>query len=296
MMSEASLLNDRGVIKVTGPDATTFLHRLLTNSMLDMATGEGRFTGLLSPQGKLLFDFLVTPVSEGAAAGYLIDCVKEQVAELIKRLNFQKLRAKLTIEDLSASLAVAALWGGAPPEQFAEKFGGVAFQDPRDAALGYRLIAAPAALAEIATAAEEAYEAHRIACGTPKGGVDFVYGDSFVHDVNLDYLHGVDFKKGCYVGQEVVARVHFRNSARKRIVKIHFDGPTPAAGTEVKAGETSIGQISSTAGSEGLATLRIDRLEEAKAAGTAVTAGNASLEINLPAQFIADAAGVEKRL
>ena len=130
----------------------------------------------------------------------------------------------------------------------------------------------------------------------PKGGVDFLYGDAFVHDINLDFMNGVDFKKGCYVGQEVVARVHFRKSARKRIVKIHFDGPAPAPGTPVMAGETAIGQIGSTAGTEGLATLRIDRLEEARAEGAPIKAGEATLAINVPAEFIAAAAGVEKRL
>ena len=94
-----------------------------------------------------------------------------------------------------------------------------------------------------------------------------------MHDVNLDLMNGVDFKKGCYVGQEVVARVHYRNSARKRIVKIHFDGPAPAQGTQITAGETNIGQVGSTAGEEGLAMVRLDRLEEARAAGVALKAG-----------------------
>ena len=135
-----------------------------------------------------------------------------------------------------------------------------------------------------------------IAQGVPKGGVDFTYGDAFVHDINLDVMNGVDFKKGCYVGQEVVARVHFRKSARKRIVKIHFDGPAPEPGTQIMAGETNIGQLGSTAGAEGLATLRIDRLEEARAAGAVVKAGDAAVDVTVPPEFLAAAAGVEKRL
>ena len=116
----------------------------------------------------------------------------------------------------------------------------------------------------------------------PKGGVDFAYGDAFVHDVNLDSMNGVDFKKGCYVGQEVVARVHYRNSARKRIVKIHFDGPAPAPGTQIMAGETKIGQAGSTAGDNGLAMVRLDRLAEARAAGVALKAGDVAVEVTLP--------------
>jgi folate-binding protein YgfZ len=126
--------------------------------------------------------------------------------------------------------------------------------------------------------------------------VDFVYGDTFVHDVNLDQLHGVDFKKGCYVGQEVVARVHFRKSARKRIVKVHFDGAAPVSGTPIMAGESAIGQVGSISGSEGLASLRIDKLEEAQAAGIPLKAGEATAAFTVPEVLIDTASGVEKRL
>jgi tRNA-modifying protein YgfZ len=271
----ASLLADRGVIKVAGGEATAFLHRLVTNSMLGMRQGEGRYAAILTPQGKLLFDFIVVPLPEGPEAGYLLDCVKDQVAEFLKKLNFQKLRTKVAIEDQSDRLAVAALWGDAEPREF----DGVGFADPRLPALGFRIIAAPASLAKFATAPQDVYEARRIALGVPKGGVDFAYGDAFVHDADLDWLNGVDFQKGCYPGQEVVARVHFRNSARKRILKVRFDGPVPLPGSEVMMGEVSIGQVGSTAGSEGLAMLRLDRLEDARSAGIRLKAGEASLDV-----------------
>jgi folate-binding protein YgfZ len=288
----ASLLADRGVIKVAGADATTFLHKLVTNSVQNIAPGESRFSGLLTPQGKLLFDFIVVPLPEGPETGYYFDCVKEQAADLVKRVNFHKMRAKITVEDVSASLGVAAFWGGEAPSGIE----GTVYKDMRSPDMGYRVIAAPEVLAKLAEPQEAAYEAHRVAQGVPKGGLDYVYGDTFVHDVNLDFQNGVDFKKGCYVGQEVVARVHFRKSARKRIVKVHFDGPVPASGTQIMAGEVAIGQIGSIAGSDGLATLRLDRLEEAKTAGTAVKAGDATVEAIVPPEFIETAAGVEKRL
>ncbi len=271
----ASLLADRGVIKIAGGEATTFLHRLVTNSMLGMRLGEGRYAALLTPQGKLLFDFFVVPLPEGIDAGYLLDCGKDQVPELLKKLNFHKLRAKIAIEDQSDQLAVAALWGDAEPRQF----DGVGFADPRLPALGFRLIDAPAKLAAFAHDPLAAYEARRIALGVPKGGIDFPYGDTFVHDADLDWLNGVDFQKGCYPGQEVVARVHFRNSPRKRVLKVRFDGPPPAPGSEVMMGEIGIGRVGSIAGSEGLAMLRLDRLEDAKSAGTRLMAGEASLEV-----------------
>ena len=272
------LLGDRGVIQMEGADATGFLQRLITNSVLNIPKGEGRYAGLLTPQGKLLFDFFVVLLPEGPDAGYLIDCASEQSADLVKRLNLHKMRAKIAIEDQSESFAVAAIFSG----EVAAGVEGVVYRDTRAAGMGLRIIAPRAALAKLDLADPSRYEAQRIAQGVPKGGVDFVHGNAFVHDVNLDLMNGVDFKKGCYVGQEVVARVHYRNSARKRVVKIHFDGPAPAQGTHITAGETNIGQVGSTAGVEGLAMVRLDRLEEARAAGVALKAGDVAVDVTLP--------------
>lgn len=272
------LLGDRGVIEVAGAGATDFLQRLITNSVLNIPKGEGRYAGLLTPQGKLLFDFFVVPMPEGPEAGYLIDCADEQTADLVKRLNLHKMRAKIAIEDKSEKFAVAAAFGG----KVAAGLEGLVYRDSRAPHMGLRAIAPREALAKRNRAEASRYEAHRIAQGVPKGGVDFRYGDAFVHDVNLDLMNGVDFKKGCYVGQEVVARVHYRNSARKRIVKIHFDGPAPAQSTQITAGDTNIGQVGSTAGSFGLAMLRLDRLAEARAAGVALKAGDVAVDGVVP--------------
>jgi hypothetical protein len=290
-MANSAFLSDRGVLKLAGGDATNFLHKLVTNSVLNIAPGESRYSGLLTAQGKLMFDFFVVPLPEGPDAGYLVDCLREQSADLAKRLNFHKMRAKITIEDQSEAFGVAAFWGDGAPTGI----DGVVYRDMRAPDMGLRVIAPRASLADLGSD-EASYEAHRVAQGVPKGGVDFVYGDTFVHDANLDRLNGVDFKKGCYVGQEVVARVHFRNSARKRIVKIHFNGPTPGQGAQIMAGEITIGQVGSTAGSEGLASLRLDRFEDAKAAGAAAQAGGVAVDVTVPPEFIETAAGVEKRL
>lgn len=292
MSGQVSLLNDRGIIEVAGAEAAGFLQRLITNSVLNIPQGEGRYSGLLSPQGKLMFDFFVVPLPEGAETGYFFDCARAQAGDLIKRLNLHKMRAKIAIEDKSEQLGVAAIFDGEAPAGVE----GVVYRDMRAPGMGLRLIAPREALARLPEAGEAAYEAHRVAQGVPKGGVDFTYGDAFVHDVNLDAMNGVDFKKGCYVGQEVVARVQFRKSARKRVVKIHFDGPAPAPGTEIRAGEINLGQLGSTAGAEGLATLRIDRLEEARAAGAVIKAGEATVDVTVPPEFFAAAAGAEKRL
>jgi folate-binding protein YgfZ len=279
MHGKVSVLHDRGVIELAGAEAAGFLQRLITNSVLNIPQGESRYSGLLSPQGKLLFDFFALPMPGGPDTGFFFDCVRAQAGDLVKRLNLHKMRAKIAIADKSGEFGVAAVFGGEIPAGIE----GLTYRDTRAPDMGLRIIAPHAALARLKDASEAAYEAHRIAQGVPKGGIDFVYGDSFVHDANLDLLNGVDFKKGCYVGQEVVSRVHFRKSARKRIVKIHFDGEAPAQGTEIMAGEKSIGQLGSTAGAEGLASLRIDRLDEARAAGTPVMAGNVVIDVTAPA-------------
>ncbi len=279
MDSSVCFLADRGVVEVAGADAAGFLQRLITNSVLNIPRGEGRYAGLLTSQGKLLFDFFVVPLPEGPEAGYLIDCASEQTPELVKRLNLHKMRAKITIEDKSEKFAVAAIFGG----DAATSVDGIFYRDTRAPGMGLRVIVPRGdALAKLDCEDPSRYEAHRIAKGVPKGGVDFRYGDAFVHDVNLDLLNGVDFKKGCYVGQEVVARVQYRNSARKRTVKIRFDGSAPAQGTQIMAGETNIGQVGSTTGEEGLAMVRLDRLEEARVAGVALKAGDAAVDVILP--------------
>ncbi len=272
------LLPDRGVLAVSGEDAESFLNRLLTNSVLAMRPGEARFAALLSPQGKLLFDFFV--VREGD--GFLLDCGREQAADLARKLTMFRLRAKVAVADRSGELGVAAVWNSVLMEA-----PGRAFRDPRHDRLGYRIVAAPDALASL-EGDSAAYEAHRIACGVPRGGVDFVYGDTFVHDANMDLLHGVDFAKGCYVGQEVVSRVHHRNSARRRVVRLHGYGKAPAIGDKVEAGAAALGAITSLAGEEALATLRIDRLAEAQATNTPVTVGETLVAVSLPV-----ASGVE---
>ena len=139
--------------------------------------------------------------------------------------------------------------------------------------MGWRMIAPPSELEVLGNHGEAAYEAHRIACAVPRGGLDFPWGDAFPHEANMDRLHGIDFRKGCYVGQEVVSRVEHRGLARKRIVGVRLDGPAPAIGAEIHAGEIAIGAMGSSAGEAGLAMLRLDRAQEALGAGVKLTCG-----------------------
>ncbi|WP_099900809.1 YgfZ/GcvT domain-containing protein, partial [Methylobacterium frigidaeris] len=206
-----ALLPDRTVVAVTGADASSFLQGLLTCNVETLPEGEARLGALLSPQGKILFDFLVSRAPDG----FRLDVARDRVTDLVKRLTLYRLRAQVTIEVLP--LAVVAGWGAEAPSP--------ALRDGRLADLGWRLYLpedeAPATDADAA-----AYAAHRIGLGVPEGGTDFALGDAFPHEALMDQLGGVDFKKGCYVGQEVVSRMQHRGTARTRIVPlIYRDGP-----------------------------------------------------------------------
>ncbi|MGC1552793.1 MAG: folate-binding protein [Bradyrhizobium sp.] len=280
---KAAFLPDRGVVKVTGETARDFLNGLITTDTARLQPGSGRFGALLTPQGKIIVDFLITEAPSGHGGGFLIDCPKVLAQALTDKLSFYRLRAKVGIENLSDSLGVLAVWDGdvaLKPD--------LTFADPRNTRLGLRILV-PAALAQKAAdliGAElvdsSAYEAHRIAVGAPRGGLDFIYGDAFPHETNMDRLSGVDFDKGCYVGQEVVSRMQHRGTARTRTVRVLLDGPAPEPGSAITAGDKSVGTMGSAADHHGLALIRIDRASEALEAGTPLAAGGLSIRITEP--------------
>ncbi|MBB4370948.1 hypothetical protein GGD63_003745 [Bradyrhizobium sp. cir1] len=278
---KSAFLPDRGVIKIAGEDARNFLNGLITTDVDRLEPGLGRFGALLTPQGKIIADFLITEVPAGHGGGFLIDCPKALADTLATKLKFYKLRAKVTVESLD--LGVLAAWGGqlaAQPD--------LAFADPRNAELGTRILI-PEDLkqklsdligAELVDAAE--YEAHRIALGVPRGGLDFMYSDAFPHETNMDRLAGVDFDKGCYVGQEVVSRMQHRGTARTRSVKVLLDDISPEVGVSVMAGDKSVGTMGSSAQGKGIALVRIDRVADALDAGQPLTAGGLALRLAEP--------------
>jgi hypothetical protein len=274
MHKKAAMLEDRGVISVSGEDATSFLQGLLTNDVERLEPSEARYAALLTPQGKILFDMIVVRAAGGEEPSYLIDCAAAQAADLAKRLGFYKLRAKVAVADVSADRAVAALWSAEPAT-----VEGLLYADPRDSRLGSRAIMARPIAAAVGLAHANEYEALRIAVGAPKGGLDFAYADAFPHDANLDLLHGVDFDKGCYVGQEVVSRMKHRGAARKRVARVKLAGPAPAPGTPVMDRELAVGALGSSSGREALALLRLDRAEEAMAAGRTLSAGGVGVAL-----------------
>ena len=266
-----ALLPDRTVVAVSGPDALPFLQGILTCNIETLPEGEARLGALLTPQGKIQFDFLVSRSDDG----FRLDVAAERVADLVKRLGLYRLRAKVTVA-ADPTLGVAAAWEGA--ETAAET---VRVRDGRLPTLGERLYFAEGAFSADAT--EDAYHAHRIGLGVPEGGRDFAFGDAFPHEALMDQLGGVDFKKGCYVGQEVVSRMQHRGTARTRILPIVYrDGPAPEPGTEVIAGARSLGVTGSAAGDRGLATIRLDRLGDALAIGEPVRAGGTIAAVAKP--------------
>ncbi len=270
-MSEVISLEDRGVVEIAGADATNFLHNLVTNDIAKLAPGEARFCALLAPQGKILVDFLVFAEGESETRRYLLDCPSELEPDLLRRLGMYKLRSAVSFTSKSDELAAFSVLGEARPQIPALAMA----RDPRSETLGWRLIAPRSTKAKNA---REDYEAARIAAGVPQGGVDFLYGDTFPHEANMDLLSGVDFTKGCFVGQEVVSRTKHRNLALKRVTPYHVRGMAPEPGTKVMAGDIEIGVAGSHSGDRGLALIRLDRLADARAAGTAPTAGGAALE------------------
>lgn len=278
-MTKATLLSSRAILRVAGPDARAFLRGILTQDIEPLAPGEAAFSALLTPQGKILFDFIIVAGGEG----FLLDCDRESAEGLVKRLTLYRLRAKVTIAR-EEGFAVAALWDGAPPPGGGEE--AISIPDPRLAALGWRIIGKGKSVAALAGAGaavdDSAYDARRTALGVPEFGRDFTSDEVFLLDVDYDALHGVSYKKGCFVGQEVTSRMKRKGDIRKRTLKLVFDGAPPAKGAAVGAGDSTLGEVLS--GSEGaaLALIRLDRLEAARTSGARLEAAGKPVQIVFP--------------
>jgi tRNA-modifying protein YgfZ len=275
---KAALLPDRGVMKVVGDDARKFLHGLVTVDVLGLAPGTARFCALLTPQGKIIADFFLCEAPQTDGGGFFLDVPRALVSTLLDKLNLYKLRAKVLIEDLTETHGVLAVWDGQDTTKNRTTKQGLCYADPRLPALGLRLMISPhraaAAASELGAAivGAEDYEAHRIALGVPRGGVDFAYGDAFPHEADMDQLGGVDFAKGCYVGQEVVSRIEHRGIARTRAVALRYDGARPQNGAPITAGDRQVGTMGSAADGRGIALIRLDRVADAEA-GTLAAGG-----------------------
>jgi folate-binding protein YgfZ len=243
MTTRIARLDSRALIRVSGPDARPFLHNLLTQDVETLAPGELRFGALLSPPGRLLFDLFLW----GEAEAVVLDVATDRRDALLQRLAMYKLRALVTVE--ADERPVLAAWGGDLPEGF--------MADPRAPGLGGR----SAAGAPATNASENDYNAHRLSCGVPDPAADAPSDRTYPIEANFDLLNGIDFQKGCYVGQETTSRMKRRGTIKTRMLPIAFDGPPPPFGAEVLNGELRAGEVLSGRDGSAMALLRLDRLE-----------------------------------
>jgi folate-binding protein YgfZ len=260
-------LPERGLIRISGKDALDFLQNLITTDVLSLPAGEARPGALLTPQGKIMFDFLIWAEGDG----FVIETDLAQRDALMRRLTMYKLRAAV---DISAGEeeGVTLTWGGE------EAPAGLA--DARFKKAGIRLMRNPG---RHGGGSEGAYDALRIDAGIAVSGSDFPLQDAFPHDVLLDLTEGLSFRKGCYVGQEVVSRMQHRGTARRRVAVVRGQALLPETGTEITAGGKPVGTLGSVSGNQGLSIVRIDRVGDALAGGVPILAGNVPVDIALPA-------------
>ncbi|TPP10535.1 YgfZ/GcvT domain-containing protein [Rhizobium glycinendophyticum] len=263
----SAFLPDRAFVQVGGPDAEHFLQNLITTDLGSLAEGEARPGALLTPQGKILFDFLISRNKDD----FVLDTTADQQEALTRRLTMYKLRAAVTLA-ADPETGATVTWGS-------EDESGIL--DHRFALAGTPVRRIVGKVGEPGEAA--AYSALRILNGVVESGSDYALQDAFPHDILFDKSGGVSFRKGCYVGQEVVSRMQHRSTARRRPVIVSADGPLPAPGTEITIDGKVIGTLGTVAGSRGLAILRIDKAGEAMSSGTAILAGGVSLSLALPA-------------
>jgi folate-binding protein YgfZ len=258
-------LPSRAVISVKGEGATDFLQNLVTADIDGLKPGEATYSALLQPQGKILFDFFI--LAENGR--YAIDCSATQKPDLLKRLTFYKLRAKVTLEDSDEDVGVAPV----------KPANGLSYTDPRAAQLGARLIVRKGSLPG---GDQEAYRGGRIRLGLADSDEDIGSGELFPHEANLDQLGAVSFKKGCFIGQEVVSRMEHRGTARNRIVPVYSPKGTPAKGSAVTAGDKAIGSVLSSSDKDALALIRLDRLKDAVEAGDGLLTEAGPIHVRKP--------------
>lgn len=284
----ADFLPERGILRVGGEDAFAFLDAILSGNLAGAARGEASYAALLSPQGKILYDMIVIGAPAEDGGGFLLDLPRLLAPDTLRRLELYRLRSRVELADLSEGAAVTAAWDDERPDELpAMGEDALVVRDPRRPELGWRVLHARAA-PPAGVAGEpwgERYHARRVALGVPEIVRDYATNTTFPHEALLDRLGGVDFAKGCYVGQEIVSRMEHRGTARTRFVRLRYlDGFPAEADAPVLAGEgadaVSLGETGSGARPYGLARLRLDRLADAVAARRPLTAGGLPVAVD----------------
>jgi folate-binding protein YgfZ len=271
-------LSNRSLILIEGPDAEHFLQNILTTDLEALSPGDLKPGALLSPQGKILFDFLI---ARSGVSGFILDCRTDLADDFVKRLTLYKLRAKAQISKQDQADVFVRWEIDSAPSDVVSTIGGDAWL--RDSRFPQALRVARSYANGISSDTDlEEWTQLRIAYGVAESGSDFEAGDAFPHDVLLDQTGGVGFRKGCYIGQEVVSRMQHRGTARRRVMVATSDSDLPASGTEVRANDRPIGVLGSVAGRSGIAIMRIDRVRDALDAGHSITANDRILSLAIP--------------
>ncbi len=295
--SRYALLN-RSVLAITGDEAKAFLQGLISNDIEKAGPDRAIYAALLTPQGKCLFDFFI--VESGTDGRLLLDVEAERATALTQRLTMYKLRAKVDIADVSGDFGVGALLGPSVLHDVGleETTGaarglddGVVFADPRLSALGARAIlpkdtmTASLETLGLQAGSVEDYERIRFARGVPEGASELGIDKSPLLELGFEELNGVDFDKGCFVGQELTARMKYRGLVRKRLMPVTFEGEAPACGSVIKAGSRDIGDLRSVGEHGGFAVLRIDKLKESTERGETLSADDVPVTAIKPGWF-----------
>jgi len=286
-------LPGRGVLEVAGADRVAFLQGLVSNDVAKVSAERAIFAALLTAQGRYLFDFFIL----GAGDTLVLETEAARIADLQRRLGLYKLRSKVAITDASSRFAVAVGFGdealpalGLASPGAAEAFaGGMAFADPRLAQLGARLILPRGGNAYVvlegagfAPADAERYDRYRLALGVPDGSRDLGVEKALLLESGFDELNGIDWQKGCYMGQELTARMKYRALVKKRLLPVELDGPLPAPGTPILLNGAEAGEVHSGRDRLALALLRLDSLAAAES-GAKLLAGGTRLTPSRPA-------------
>lgn len=268
----ALILPNRGFLDIKGEAAKPFLQALISNDVSVLSENRAIYAALLTPQGKYLFDFFLYDDN----AGVVLESREDGLDELQRKLTLYRLRTPIEITRPAAAASVLALFG---PDVFealdmpaepgtVRRLGELQLVvDPRRAEMGLRVMGPFQAVSALAhqygarQASWHDYERHRIEVGVPEGGVDLIPNQSILLESNFEELHGVAFEKGCYIGQELTARTKYRGLVKKRLVPVAIEGPAPASGELIMAGEREAGQMRSVAGDRGLALLRLDYMD-----------------------------------
>ncbi|HET9537236.1 MAG TPA: folate-binding protein YgfZ [Mesorhizobium sp.] len=289
-------LPDRALVAVSGPEAEHFLQNIITTDLDSLTEGIARPGALLSPQGKILFDFLISRAGPDA---FFLECRSDVADDFIRRLTLYKLRAKVEIAKQDQSF-ISVSWksesGASHGDSRSSQSDSSGVRDLRfPAAAAVELIYGPKAQA---TGEAAEWDSLRVAYGIAESGADYALGEAFPHDVLLEQLGGVGLRKGCYVGQEVVSRMQHRGTARRRVLLVKADGPLPSSGTDITANGRSVGTLGTVAGNRGLAIARIDRVKDAMDGGIPLLADGLPVELSIPPwatfTFSEHAAGAEE--